>query len=172
MRETAADLERLQSLLDDSAARAGPFLRNSFQIPEHSLSAAQLAAHLQGSLTVALATVTAGGEPRVAPINALFYRGAFRVPTVAQAARARHLAQRPGASLTYFEGTELAVIVHGHAAAIASDHPDFAPLDELQVSTGNQSPREWAGTGIYLTVLATTIHTYAQDPGGYSSARP
>jgi hypothetical protein len=40
MRETAADLERLQALLDDSIERAGPFLRSSFQLPGHSLSAA------------------------------------------------------------------------------------------------------------------------------------
>ncbi|MEA2394131.1 MAG: hypothetical protein QOJ82_2022, partial [Solirubrobacteraceae bacterium] len=118
MRETAADLQRLQALLDDSVARASPFLRSSFQMPERSLSAERLAAHLQGSLTVALATVTARGEPRVAPIAALFLRGSFHVPTVAESARARHVAQRPGVSLTYFEGTDLAVIAHGHAAIL------------------------------------------------------
>jgi hypothetical protein len=74
MRETAADLQRLQTLLDDSVERASTFLRSSFQMPEHSLSAAQLVAHLQGSLTIALGTVTARGEPRVAPISALFLR--------------------------------------------------------------------------------------------------
>ncbi|MGO9885012.1 MAG: pyridoxamine 5'-phosphate oxidase family protein, partial [Solirubrobacteraceae bacterium] len=83
MRETAGDLERLQALLDDSIAVASPFLRSSFEMPEHSLSAQQLAVHLQGSLTVALATVTRRDEPRVAPINALFFRGSFHVPTVA-----------------------------------------------------------------------------------------
>jgi hypothetical protein len=90
--EAAADLERLQAVLDSSIEGAGPFLRSSFEMPEHSLSAEQLVVHLQGSLTVALATVTARGEPRVAPINALFVHGAFCVPSVAQAARARHLA--------------------------------------------------------------------------------
>src|SRR3954469_9007679 len=96
--------------------RASRFLRASFQMPTHSLSAAQLAAHLQGSLTVALATVTARGEPRVAPIGAFLLRASFYLPSVPGATRARHLAQRPGASLTYFEGTELAVVAHGHAA--------------------------------------------------------
>ena len=140
MRETAGDLNELQALLEDSATRASPFLRASFEIPEHSLSAEQVAGHLAGSLTVALATVTAKGEPRVAPINALFYRGSFHIPTVAQAARARHLAKRPGASLTYYEGIELAVIVHGQAAIIPQGTPTFDDLDEVQTGTRAAEP--------------------------------
>jgi pyridoxine/pyridoxamine 5'-phosphate oxidase len=165
VRETPDDLERLQALLDESAARASPFLRASFEIPERSLSAEQLANHLTGSLTVALATVTAKGEPRVAPINALFYRGSFHIPTVAQSARARNLAKRPGASLTYYEGTELAVIVHGQAASIGEHAPTFDELDEIQTSTGQQSPREWEGDAIYLKISAATMYTYARDAG-------
>jgi hypothetical protein len=38
MRETAADVEQLQALLDRSIEGAGPFLRSSFQMPEHSLA--------------------------------------------------------------------------------------------------------------------------------------
>ena len=167
MRETPEDLKRLQALLDDSATRASPFLRRSFEIPERSLSAQQLASHLTGSLTVALATVTAKGEPRVAPINALFYRGSFHIPTVAQAARARHLAKRPGASLTYYEGNELAVIVHGQAAAIAQGTPTFDELDEIQMQSGQQSPRAWAGDAVYLKVEASAVYTYASSPAAY-----
>jgi hypothetical protein len=162
MRETAADLQRLQTLLDESVERASAFLRSSFQMPEHSLSAEQLASRLQGSLTVALATVTAGGEPRVAPIAALFLRGSFHVPTVAQSARARHLARRPGVSLTYFEGTDLAVIAHGRAAIVDAGHPDFAELDAAQVACGNQSVREWQGEGVYLRVQAASLYTFAR----------
>ncbi len=43
MRESAADLERLQRLLDASVERASPFLRSSFEMPERSLSAERLA---------------------------------------------------------------------------------------------------------------------------------
>src|SRR5258706_12625059 len=42
MRETQEDIERLQVLLDTSIERAGAFLRRSFQMPEHSLTAQQL----------------------------------------------------------------------------------------------------------------------------------
>jgi hypothetical protein len=164
MRETPADLERLQELLDESVKKASGFLRSSFEMPEHSLSAEQLAAHLQGSLTVALGTVTARGEPRVAPISAFFLGATFYVPTVAEAARARHLARRPAASLTYFEGTELAVIAHGRVVLIGTAHPDFAELDATQVQSGNQSVTEWSGHGLYLRLQAETLYTYIRTP--------
>ncbi len=167
MRETTADLQRLQTLLDDSVERGSTFLRSSFQMPEHSLSAAQLAAHLQGSLTVALGTVTARGEPRVAPISALFLRASFYLPTVAEAARARHLARRPGASLTYFEQTDFAIVAHGHVTIIDPDHSDFVELDATQVQSGNQSVRKWQGHGVYLHLEPTSIYTFARDPDQY-----
>jgi Pyridoxamine 5'-phosphate oxidase len=162
MRESPADLERLQALIDRSVEAAGPFLRNSFEMPERSLSAEQLVARLQGVLTVALATTTARGEPRVAPIGALFVRGAFHVPTVAQAARTRHLGARPAASLTYFEGTELAVVAHGRAAIVDEDDPAFAEVDALLLERGAQSPTEWQGKAVYLRLDADRLFTYAR----------
>jgi hypothetical protein len=162
MRETTADLARLQALLDDSMERASPFLRSSFAMPERSLSAEQLVARLDGSLTVAFGTATAQGEPRVAPIAAFLLRGAFHAPTVAESARARHVAQRPAVSLTYYEGVDLAVIAYGTAAILAQDDPAFAEADAVQVECGNQSPREWSGTPVYLRVEATSLFTYAR----------
>jgi hypothetical protein len=111
---------------------------------------------------VAFGTVTARGEPRVAPINAFFLRAAFYAPTVAQSARARHLARRPAASLTYFEGRALAVIAHGQVEIVGADDPAFAELDATQVQLGNQSVREWDGDGIYLHLRPSTLYTYAR----------
>jgi pyridoxamine 5'-phosphate oxidase-like protein len=162
MRESPADLERLQGLIDRSIEAAGPFLRNAFEMPDRSLSAEQLVDRLQGSVTVALATTTARGEPRVAPINALFVRAAFHVPTVAQAARTRHLAARPAASITYFEGTEMAVVAHGRVAIIDTADPGFAELDGVQVESCNESPTEWQGDGVYLRLDAERLFTYAR----------
>jgi hypothetical protein len=161
--ETPDDLKRLQQLLDDSIERATPFLRRSFEMPDRSLAAEQLVEHLRGSITVALATVTARGEPRVAPINALFYRGAFHIPTVAEAARARHLAKRPSASVTYFDGTSLAVIVHGTAAIIEEADPAFSQVDELQMQYRSEGPRDWQGRPIYLRIEPRTLYTYARE---------
>jgi pyridoxine/pyridoxamine 5'-phosphate oxidase len=167
MRETATDLERLQALLSDSIERASAFLRESFEMPAHSLSAAQLAAHLDGVLTVALATVTARGEPRVSPIGALFVRGAFCVPTVAESARARHLARRPAASLTYYEGIDMAVIAHGEVQVITGTDERFGEIDAALVQAGRESPREWGGHAIYLRLVPATMYTYARYPARF-----
>jgi nitroimidazol reductase NimA-like FMN-containing flavoprotein (pyridoxamine 5'-phosphate oxidase superfamily) len=164
MFETNAELERMDELMRRSIERASAFLRSSFEMPEHSLSARQLAGHLQGSLTVALATVTARGEPRVAPINAVFVGGRFHVPTLAEAARARHLSRRPAASLTYYEGNDLAVIVHGQVQFIAADDPGFAAIDAAQVQSGRESPSEWGGHPVYLRLEPETLYTYARHP--------
>jgi nitroimidazol reductase NimA-like FMN-containing flavoprotein (pyridoxamine 5'-phosphate oxidase superfamily) len=162
MHESPGDLERLQALIDRSIEGAGAFLRDAFEMPQRSLSAERLVERLRGSLTVALATTTARGEPRVAPINALFVRAAFHVPTVAQAARTRHLAARPAASLTYFEATEMAVVAHGQVTIVDATDPAFAELDEVQVQSGNESPTEWQGDGVYLRLDADRLFTYAR----------
>jgi pyridoxine/pyridoxamine 5'-phosphate oxidase len=168
MQETPQDHEWLDALLTRSMERAGAFLRASFEMPQKSLSAAQVIAHLQGSRTVALATVTAKGEPRVAPIAAHFYRGRFCIPTVATSARAKHILQRPAVSLTYFEGTTLAILVHGVASLIAPAHPDFAILEELQAASGASSVLTW-GEGVYLRVEPEAMYTYAENTATYPS---
>lgn len=166
MKETHADLEELQRLLTGSMDRAGGFLRSSFGIPDHSLSAPQLTRYLHGVLTVALASVTAKGEPRVAPTGALFWRGRFCIPTTASAARTRHVAARPAVSLTHYSGNELAVIVHGRAYPVTPEHPDFDALEGLHREVGGGSALDW-GEGVYLVVDADVMYTYARHPGRY-----
>ncbi len=163
MHETPEDMKRLQALLDGSIERAGAFLRSSFEMPEHSLSAGQLVRYLQGIQNVAFATVTAKGEPRVAPIGSLFYRGLFHIPTVATAARTRMVTARPAVSLTHFVGDDLAIIVHGSAMAIPTGHADFAAIEAMQRAANGSSVRDW-GEGIYLRVAAATLVTFARYP--------
>ena len=163
MGETSEDLQQLQELLDTSMANAGAFLRASFEAPAHSLSAAQLVAYFTGLRTVALATVTARGEPRVAPIGALLAHGHFVIPTVAAAARTRHVLARPGVSLTLYDGIDLAIIAHGTAAVVTADDPDFAEFEALQRAAEGASVRDW-GEGVYLRVTATALYTYARYP--------
>jgi hypothetical protein len=171
MYETETDLARLQALLDASIAGAGEFLRSSFEMPEHSLSAAQLVAHLEGGLTVALATVTGRGEPRVAPIGAFFYHGSFYVPTVAEAVRTRHVRKRPGLSLTVFEGEEFALIAHGRARVVDVVDADFAELDSTQVAIGNPSVTLWSENGVYLQMVADRLYSYARHPDRFPPSR-
>ena len=44
---------------------------------------------------------------RIAPIGSLLYRGDIYIPTVATAARTRHVMKRPAVSLTLFRENEL-----------------------------------------------------------------
>jgi len=163
MRETPEDIERLQALLDNSIERAGAFLRRSFQMPEHSFSAQQLIDCWQGVQTIALATVTTGGEPRIAPISSLLYRGDIYIPTVATAARTRHVMKRPAVSLTLFRENELAIIVHGYAAIISPGHADFETLETLLYASTHTRAGEW-GEGVYLHIQAPAIYTYNRHP--------
>lgn len=161
MKETPEDLKNLQDLLDESIERAGAFLRNSFEMPELSLSAGELVEVLHGSLTVAFSTITARDEPRVAPVGALFYRGRFHVPTVADSARARHVRKRPSVSLTYYRGNDLAVIAHGRAEPLYRDHPDFGELDALEREHAGTSVLDW-GEAVYLRVDPQALYTFAR----------
>jgi hypothetical protein len=161
--ETPHDVERLDEQLRASIEQAGPFLRSSFEMPEHSLTAAQLIRHLQGVQTVALATVTAKGEPRVAPIGAIFYRGHFYIPTTTRAARVRHVRRQPGISLTLFEGIDFAVIVHGDAVVLGEGSPDFEALIEIQRSGQGETVRDW-GEGAFIRIDASAIYTFARHP--------
>jgi N-acetylglutamate synthase-like GNAT family acetyltransferase len=163
MRETQEDIERLQALLDNSIERAGAFLRRSFQMPEHSLTAQQLIDCWLDVQTVALATVTTSGEPRIAPIGSLLYRGEIYLPTVATAARTRHVLKRPAVSLTLFHEDELAIIVHGYAAIISPDHADFETLEHLLYASTQTKAGQW-GEGVYLHIQAEVIYTYDRHP--------
>ncbi len=163
MYETAEDLERLDVQLSASIERAGPFLRSSFQMPEHSLNARQLTHAVQGVKPVALATVTSKGEPRVAPIGAFLYRGDFYIPTTMQAARVRHLRRQPAISLTLYDAIDYAVIVHGQAVVLDEDAAEFEALIEIQRSGQGETVRDW-GEGAFIRIDAEMIYTFARYP--------
>lgn len=164
MQETPADLAQLDALLSHGIATAGPFLRSSFQMPQCSMSAAQVVAVLQRVVVVSFATVTAGGEPRIAPIGALFWRGRFYIPTTMEAARTRHVRKRPAVSLTWYDGTDRAIIVHGVAEPLGVEHADFATLDGLYQQFTAESVTTW-GTGAYLCVSARQFFTFDRANG-------
>jgi hypothetical protein len=169
VRHTSEELDELQQVLDCSVSRAGRHLRATFELPEHGLSASQLARYLEQShVFVTIATTTASGEPRVAPVDSLFYRARFHIPTVADAVRIRHVRQRPGVSLSHFVPNEVAIIVHGTATVIAPDHPDFATLDELYQADWWQPIRE-QGNGVFFRIEAHVFYAWAQEPSAFSS---
>ncbi|MHB8574069.1 MAG: pyridoxamine 5'-phosphate oxidase family protein [Dehalococcoidia bacterium] len=166
MHETTADLERLQATIDRSIAEAGPFLRSSFQMPEHSFSAQQLVEFFGDNRVVALATATASGAPRVAPIGCFLNGGVFYIPTTRAAARSRMIARRPRVSLTAFEGIDLAVIVHGSARLIDEGAPEFDRLDAAHLAGGmsSTSVRTWGkgGDGCFIAITPETLVSFTR----------
>ena len=122
MHETPSDLERLQRLLDTSHAQAGSHLRTIFS-DEQRAGAREIAARLSGVRVISLATVTPGGEPRVGPVDGLFFRGRFHFGTSEDAVRMRNLRKNPSVSAAYTEGDRFAVIVHGNAVELDPQDP-------------------------------------------------
>jgi hypothetical protein len=117
MHETPDDLAALQGLLDRSYAAAGPHLLR-IHTPERRLDAQGVAARLTGMCLLALATVTADGRPIVGPVDGIFFRGAFHFGSSPDSVRLRHIRARPQVSATHLPGEELAVTLHGRAAAV------------------------------------------------------
>ena len=163
-RHQADDLAELQRLLETSARSAGDALRETFAPEGHLLSALQLAAYFDRTRGFAFATVTAKGEPRVAPVGAVFYRAKFHIPTAAYSRRVADVRERNSVSLTHFVLGSVAVIVHGRAAVLSEVDPDFGALDVFH--DGGTWWRELRAkrAGVYLRVDAERVYSWAADP--------
>ncbi len=115
MYETDEDLRALQELLYASYARTGSHLRSIWG-EEARLDAEELSAELTGVQVFDLATVTPRGEPRVAPVDGLFFRGHFWFGSADTSARFRNIRANPAVSAAVTRGLEtFLVIVHGYA---------------------------------------------------------
>jgi hypothetical protein len=114
MLETPEEIDRLQQLLDRSAAAAGPHLRGIIT-DERRLSAGQVCQLMQGLRLLVVATVTADGRPLAGPVDGYLLHGSLYFGSGRDSVRMRHLAVRPAVSATYLPGENLALTVHGQA---------------------------------------------------------
>jgi nitroimidazol reductase NimA-like FMN-containing flavoprotein (pyridoxamine 5'-phosphate oxidase superfamily) len=121
--ETEADLIWLQDLLDRSYDGAGEHLR-SITTPERRIEAEELGELLPGVQVLTVATVTAAGQPRVGPVDGLFFGGRFHFGSSRKSMRYRHLRMRPQVSAAHTRGEELSVVVHGTAHLFSLQDPD------------------------------------------------
>ncbi len=160
MYERPTDLDDLQALLDRSAAGAGPHLTSIFS-PERRLTAGQLVERLPGMRLLTLATVTAAGAPRTAPVDGLFFRGQFWFGSAANSARFRHIRTRPAVSATHLPGESLAVIVHGTCALIDIDDDAIGGLRDYCLEVYGPGWREWGPPNRYARIDATKLFTFA-----------
>ena len=163
MLETAAELERLQALLDESARRASPFLRQTFEIPARTPTAAAIVEYLKPPVDLALATVTDRGEPRVAPVTALFVHGRFWVPTERDSVRTRYVSANPAVSATHWVSGVSAFIAHGSALVLGPGEGVFGEVDNLHRAVWWEPLRN-ERRGVYIGIDARRFYAWA-GPG-------
>src|SRR4051794_20704206 len=123
MRETDAELDGLQKLLDSSHAAATAHLRGIIR-GSHTLTARDVVDQLTGMRVISVATVTARGEPRISALDGHFLHGTWTFSTDGGAAKARHLSRRPQVSAAYVDGERMAVFAHGRAELLDPAEPD------------------------------------------------
>ena len=132
MYETDAEVADLQALLDRSLGSSTEHLRDIIH-DDRVLSAADVVALMTGMKVLAVATVTAAGEPRISALDGHFLHGTWSFSTSGTAAKARHLAARPQTSVAHVDGEEMALFSHGRALPMTPGHPRLAadprPLD-------------------------------------------
>ncbi|MFJ3636559.1 pyridoxamine 5'-phosphate oxidase family protein [Streptomyces sp. NPDC090085] len=164
MRETPEELDELQALLDASLSRSTDHLRSI--VAERTVTAEQLTRILAGMCTLALSTVTAKGEPRISGVDGHFLHGRWYFGTARGAAKARHLAARPAASVAHMRGEDLGVFTHGTVEILnpeadepAADWPDL--LAYLKDFYGDHS--DWDKDVIYYRLRPHWMTVYAPD---------
>ncbi len=141
MDDTDAELDALQDLLDRSHARATGHLRGIIT-DERTLTARQLARLLTGMRVLSVATVTAGGEPRISALDGHFLHGTWTFGTSGTSAKARHLERRPAVSVAHVDGEELALFSHGYADRIPAG-PELEAVDAHWTAHYGSSPLSW-----------------------------
>src|SRR6478752_138542 len=142
MLETPDETAALQDLLDASHARATGHLRSIID-DDRTLSAEQLVALLTGMKVLAVATVTAAGEPRISALDGHFLHGTWSFSTSGTALKARHLRDRPVVSVAHIDNEELGVFSHGRVSELHEDDDDFAPTIAHWTQHYGGSPLEW-----------------------------
>lgn len=143
MYETADEVAALQELIDASMAGASQQLR-SIAHAGRRLSAEQVISVLVGPAQMAVATVTAAGEPRVSPLDVLLMHGRFYFCTSDRAAKVTHLRSRPAISVAYIDSDVVGITAHGRATLHEWGSPSFSALDRefLAVFSGTPSTKE------------------------------
>ncbi|GAA0937348.1 pyridoxamine 5'-phosphate oxidase family protein [Nonomuraea longicatena] len=163
MHETPQELQELQALLENSLSRSTSHLRSI--VTENTLTAERLTRILTGMCTLALSTVTAKGEPRISGADGHFLHGKWHFGTARTAAKARHLAARPAASVAHMRGEDLGVFTHGTVEILNPEDADPAPdwpdlLAHLKDFYGHD-PFDWDNEVVYYRLRPHWMTVYA-----------
>ena len=142
MYETEEEVAALQALLDRSHAGATGHLK-AIITDERRLLATDLVALLTGMKVLAVASSTAGGEPRISALDGHFMHGTWSFSTSGTAAKATHLAARPAASVAHIDGEEMALFSHGDALPLTPEHPRWQETLDHWTRHYGGSPLDW-----------------------------
>jgi len=142
MLETPDETAALQALLDASHARASGHLRSIID-DDRTLTADQLVALLTGMKVLAVATVTAAGEPRISALDGHFLHGTWTFSTAGTSAKAKHLEARPAVSVAHVDGEDLALFSHGYADLMPPG-PERDEVEAHWTAHYGSSPWSWA----------------------------
>jgi Pyridoxamine 5'-phosphate oxidase len=163
MLETSGELDELDALLAASMRAATEHLRNIMDQPTRSLTGREVAKLLTGMKTLALATVSRSGEPRISGVDGHFLHGRWVFTTSGRAAKARQLRQRPAASAAHINGDDLGVYAHGRVEFLDPANPDFAGIEEHLTAHYGSSPSSWGDDIAYLRLQPHWMVGYAFD---------
>ncbi|MEO6579466.1 MAG: pyridoxamine 5'-phosphate oxidase family protein [Candidatus Limnocylindria bacterium] len=166
MRETDAEVEYLQRLMDDTFAGANPHM-TSIVTPEKRLRATQVVRYLDGIKYAAFGSVTQAGEPRVSPLDTLFVRGRFTLSTDGSTARVTNLRHNPACSLVHMVGDTIAIVVHGSVEWIARDHPDHDEIQSIWSSAYSSDLYSWGSEIVLFRAEPVAMWAYAQRPSQF-----
>ena len=162
MLEMEADLRELQRLLDRSRSTATEHLRSIIN-DQRALSAENIVSLLTGMKVIALATVSARGEPRISAVDGHFLHGTWTWSTSGTAAKARDLAARPSVSVAHIDGEQLAVFAHGRAGRLGPADPFWDETLGHWTQHYGGSPLNWGEDIRLYRLVPTWMVGYAFD---------
>jgi general stress protein 26 len=142
VRETEDEIVTLQQLLDRSYGTSTGHLREIIN-DQRRLTASDLVTLLTGMKVLSVATVTKSGEPRISALDGHFLHGLWTFGTAGGAAKAKHLAARPAASVAHVDGERMAVFAHGRAERMQEGDPDWDETLEHWTAHYKSNPLSW-----------------------------
>ena len=113
-----ADLQALQTLINRSAASAGPAAADSLAYPARQMSAGEFVEFWQSVRLVAMATTGEQGGPHIAPVHTRLDGVRLRLVIYDNTLRRRDIAANPRVAFTTWRADGAAAIVYGVAREV------------------------------------------------------
>ncbi|MBI3783133.1 MAG: pyridoxamine 5'-phosphate oxidase family protein [Deltaproteobacteria bacterium] len=117
----------IQRCLDDSLARAGQAIRDTFDQSTRRPSARQFVELWRSCRLKAMATTGAGGTPHIAPVHAEFVNGHLRSTIYDNAVRLLDIQRNPEVAFTTWGVNGATAIVYGRARILPDTLKDTRP---------------------------------------------